>query len=129
MKKIVSIGNLVDSPTQQVRESFFDYKYLRDFEAKIITNGSQGSVKDSKEAIYAKKTENPPHCHVLLIQKCLYNPLILGWTACTYVRNMSSFLSSLSPNDTQTKHFMIGGRFVQKGWEDGFLIAAANLCT
>ncbi len=34
-EKIVSIGNLVDSPTRQVRELFFDYKYLRKFEAKI----------------------------------------------------------------------------------------------
>jgi hypothetical protein len=36
-KKIVSIGILVDSPTQQVGESFFDYEYLRKFEAKIGT--------------------------------------------------------------------------------------------
>jgi hypothetical protein len=35
LKKIVSIRNLVDSPTRQVRESFFDYKYLRKFKAKI----------------------------------------------------------------------------------------------
>ncbi len=37
LKKIVSLGNLVDSPTRQVGESFFDYKYLREFEAKIGT--------------------------------------------------------------------------------------------
>ncbi len=29
------IGNLVDSPTLRVGESFFDYKYLHEFEAKI----------------------------------------------------------------------------------------------
>jgi hypothetical protein len=35
LKKIVPIGNLVDFPTRRVRESFFDYQYLREFEAKI----------------------------------------------------------------------------------------------
>jgi hypothetical protein len=35
LKKLVFIGNLVDSQTQQVEESFFDYKYLRKFEAEI----------------------------------------------------------------------------------------------
>jgi hypothetical protein len=28
LKKIVSIGNLVDSLTRRVAESFFDYEYL-----------------------------------------------------------------------------------------------------
>jgi hypothetical protein len=37
LKKIVSIDNLVDSLTRRVRESFFDYEYLRKFEAKIGT--------------------------------------------------------------------------------------------
>ncbi len=37
LKKIVSIGNLVDSPTRRVGELFFDYEYLREFEAKIGT--------------------------------------------------------------------------------------------
>jgi hypothetical protein len=37
LKKIVSIGNLVDSPTRRVGESFFDYQYLCEFEAKIGT--------------------------------------------------------------------------------------------
>ncbi len=32
---MVSIGNLVDSPTRPVGESFFDYEYLHEFEAKI----------------------------------------------------------------------------------------------
>jgi hypothetical protein len=36
-KKIVSLGNLVDSPTRRVGESFFDYEYLREFEGKIET--------------------------------------------------------------------------------------------
>jgi hypothetical protein len=35
LKKIVSMGNLVDSPTRRVGESFFEHKYLREFEAKI----------------------------------------------------------------------------------------------
>jgi hypothetical protein len=34
---MVSIGNLVDSLTRRVGESFFDYEYLREFEAKIGT--------------------------------------------------------------------------------------------
>jgi hypothetical protein len=29
--------NLVDSPTHRYRESFFEYEYLREFEAKIGT--------------------------------------------------------------------------------------------
>jgi hypothetical protein len=37
LKKIVSIGNLVDSPTRQLRELFFDYEYLNEFEAQIGT--------------------------------------------------------------------------------------------
>jgi hypothetical protein len=37
LKKIVSIGNLADSPTRRVGESFYDYEYLREFEAKIGT--------------------------------------------------------------------------------------------
>jgi hypothetical protein len=37
LKKILSIGILVDSPTRRVRESFFDYGYLREFEVKIGT--------------------------------------------------------------------------------------------
>ena len=30
-------GNLVDSPTHRYGESFFEYEYLREFEAKIRT--------------------------------------------------------------------------------------------
>jgi hypothetical protein len=30
-------GNLVDSPTHRYGESFFEYEYLREFEAKIGT--------------------------------------------------------------------------------------------
>jgi hypothetical protein len=35
--KIVSIGILVDSPTRRVGELFFDYEYLREYEAQIGT--------------------------------------------------------------------------------------------
>jgi hypothetical protein len=37
LKKIVFIDNLVDSPTRQAGKSFFDYKYLREFEPNIGT--------------------------------------------------------------------------------------------
>ncbi len=37
LKTILSIGNLVDSPTRRVGESFFYYEYLREFEIKIGT--------------------------------------------------------------------------------------------
>jgi hypothetical protein len=43
LKKIVSIGNLVDSPTRRggrVGELFFNYKYFREFKAKIGTAGN-----------------------------------------------------------------------------------------
>jgi hypothetical protein len=32
-----NLGNLVDYPTQRCGESFFDYEYLREFEAKVRT--------------------------------------------------------------------------------------------
>ncbi len=56
LKKMVSIGNLVYSPTRRVGESFFNYEYLWKLEAKIWTAMS----------VYAKTPENPPHCHVPL---------------------------------------------------------------
>jgi hypothetical protein len=62
LKNIASIGNLVDSPTRRVGESFFYYEYLREFEAKI-GNFEQGT---HEESISAKTPENPPHCHVPL---------------------------------------------------------------
>ncbi len=31
LKKVVSIGNLVDSLTRRVGELFFDFEYLREF--------------------------------------------------------------------------------------------------
>jgi hypothetical protein len=34
---MVTQGNFVDSPTHLCGESFFDYEYLREFEAKIGT--------------------------------------------------------------------------------------------
>ncbi len=36
LKKMVFIGILFDSLTRRVRESFFDYEYLREFEAKSV---------------------------------------------------------------------------------------------
>jgi hypothetical protein len=59
------MGILVDSPTRRVGESFFDYEYLREFEAKIGT--ARNVVKRTyAELIYAKTPENPPRCHVPL---------------------------------------------------------------
>ncbi len=37
LKKMDIPGNLVDSPTHRYGESFFEYEYLREFEAKIGT--------------------------------------------------------------------------------------------
>ncbi len=37
LKIFISIGNLVNSPTHRYGESFFEYKYLCKFEAKIGT--------------------------------------------------------------------------------------------
>jgi hypothetical protein len=66
LKKIVSLDILVNSPTLRVRESFFDYVYLREFEAKIGT--AQNLVQWTfAEQVYAKTPENPPHCHVPLV--------------------------------------------------------------
>jgi hypothetical protein len=49
--------------TRRVR--FFDYKYLREFEAKVgkAQNVVQGTYA---EPINAKTPENPPRCHVTL---------------------------------------------------------------
>ncbi len=46
-------------------ESFFGYKYFREFKAKIETARKvvQGT---QKEPISAKTSENPSHCHVPL---------------------------------------------------------------
>jgi hypothetical protein len=65
MKKIVSIGILVDSPIRRVGESFFDYKYLREYEAQIGTarNVVQGTYA---VLISAKTPENQSRCHVPL---------------------------------------------------------------
>jgi hypothetical protein len=65
LKKIVSLGILVDSPTRRVGESFFDYEYLREYEAQIGT--AQNVVKGTyAEPISAKTPENPPRCLVPL---------------------------------------------------------------
>ncbi len=37
LKIFLSIGILVDSPTRRVGESFFNYEYLREYEAQIGT--------------------------------------------------------------------------------------------
>jgi hypothetical protein len=67
LKKIVSVGNLVNSPTRRVGELFFDYDYLRKFEAKIGT--ARNVVKGTHEELISANTpENPPHCHVPLKQ-------------------------------------------------------------
>ncbi len=65
LKKIASTGIIVDSPTRRVGESFFDYKYLREYEAQIGTarNVVYGTYA---EPISAKTPENPPRCHVPL---------------------------------------------------------------
>ncbi len=65
MKKIVSIGILVDSLTRRVGESFLDYEYLREYEAQI------GTARNVVWGTYvipisAKTPENPPRCHVPL---------------------------------------------------------------
>ncbi len=76
MKKIVSIGILVDSPTRRVGELFFDYEYLREYEAQIETawNVVQGTFA---EPISAKTLENPPRCHVPLKDQILKKKAII----------------------------------------------------
>jgi hypothetical protein len=54
---------LPDSPSRRVGESFFDYEYLREFEAK-----SRTARKIYEDPISAKTPENPPHCHVPLTE-------------------------------------------------------------
>jgi hypothetical protein len=39
---MITLGNLVDSPTQRIGESIFDYEYLRKFEAKIFFKFKDG---------------------------------------------------------------------------------------
>jgi hypothetical protein len=48
-----------------VRESLYDYEYLRKFEAKIGT-AQKVVLGTHEEQISAKSPENPPHCHVPL---------------------------------------------------------------
>jgi hypothetical protein len=72
---------VVDSPTQRYGESatprigdsgelFFEYEYLREFEAKIGTARKVVSGTH-EEPISAKTPENPPHCHVPLMRSCV----------------------------------------------------------
>ncbi len=56
---------LAESESCRVGESFFDYEYLREFEAKSRT--AWKVVKGIyEEPIFAKIPENPPHCNVPL---------------------------------------------------------------
>ena len=81
LKKIVSIGILVDSPTRRVGKSFFDYEYLREFEAQIGTtrNVVWGTYA---EPIFAKTQKNLPRCHVPLKERFSYR----GLTPLTYTK-------------------------------------------
>ncbi len=58
-----------DSTTRRVGVSFYDYEYLRQFEAKTGTarNVVEGTYA---EPVYAKTSENPTHCHVPLRKYC-----------------------------------------------------------
>ncbi len=90
-------GNLVDSTTRRVEESFFFYEYLHEFEAKIgkARKVAQGIYEDP---VSAKTPENPPRCHVPLnlMKKINHNPW--GWeipTRCEMwiFKNIFSMLS------------------------------------
>ena len=69
-------GNLVDSPTHRYGESFFEYEYLREFEAKIGT--AQKVVYGThEEPVSAKTPENPPHCHdPLILRQAFINRIL-----------------------------------------------------
>jgi hypothetical protein len=69
LTKIVSIGILVNSLTRRVGESFFDYEYLREYEAQIGTARNL-VLGIYAEPISAKTPENPPPCHVPLRLGC-----------------------------------------------------------
>ncbi len=57
---MVTLGNLVDSPTHRCGESFFDYEYLREFKAKIGT--ARMVLKGTHaEPVYAKMSQKPVH--------------------------------------------------------------------
>jgi hypothetical protein len=51
-------------------ESFFEYEYLREFEAKIGT-ARKVVLGTHEEPISAKTPDNPPHCHVPLKRAAL----------------------------------------------------------
>ncbi len=59
-------------------ESFFEYEYLREFEAKIRT-ARKVVYGAQEEPISAKASENPPHYHV---------PLSLYWAMSICVRSL-----------------------------------------
>jgi hypothetical protein len=67
---MVTLGSLVDFPTQRVGGSVFEYEYLREFEAKIET--VQMVVSGTyANPIYAKTLEKLAHCHVPLTYEYL----------------------------------------------------------
>ncbi len=58
--KIVSIGNLVDFPTRRVGESFLDYEYLHEFEAKIGTTPNVVQISLGIIALFEKIYDGEP---------------------------------------------------------------------
>ncbi len=74
-KKIWIATPLLTMATSRVTESFFDYEYLREFEAKSGTSRKilQGIYEDP---ISAKTPENPPHCLVPLNSHSLHQPVV-----------------------------------------------------
>ncbi len=68
--RLLNVWKKTHSLVTTSRGVVFYYKYLREFEAKI---GMAWKVVLGihEEPIYAKKTENPPHCHApLIIIRC-----------------------------------------------------------
>ncbi len=57
-------------------ESFFEYEYLRELEAKIGT--AQKVVYGThEEPVSAKTPENPPHCHdPLILRQAFINRIL-----------------------------------------------------
>jgi hypothetical protein len=65
LKKIVSIGNLVDSPTQRVGESFLITNISKN--SKLKSERLETLCKGPMPNRFMQKTpENPPHCRVPL---------------------------------------------------------------
>jgi hypothetical protein len=58
MKKNVSVGNLIESPTRRVGGVVFHYEYLREFEAKI------GMAQNAVSGTYAEPQKPQKICLV-----------------------------------------------------------------